>query len=519
MGFYGEPNDTERESIMPRIKTQTGVAALAGALLLVMTGCDSLLEVDLPSAVTSDALDDPGTASLQVNSVAASVECAYSSFAAQASGMEDNFQRYVGVAGNYAQYPVTPGGGSCDGDAYSTEWVNPLLTAMGQGYDSWTNINAYTIPEKNQLLAKLALYNSLTLDVFGEFFCEFAINAGPKLTPNQTLDIAEGWADSAIAKINAVSPTGTFPINTQQGQVTDDLRQTVLGLRSRIRWASGDLAGAAADAAQVTDGHMAWILREEGEDRRNMVSSYQGNGGGVQAAGFLQGQVKLKTPADAYGISELGSHPVTTVAWPSPVPFTGYIDLAIDTATGRAVSDVGDPLTLATAGTIKDTRVEHAIGTTGGGPDYIIQKYTSLADDIPMINWREMRLIEAEAAGNGAAGVNLVNRVRAADGLPPVKGTYRALVELNADRFDDLIIEERRRALWLEARFWSTKILNNEKLWFPRDIGDWVNPISTNSLGGAVRMLMPTAEYEINPNLSLTDRATGCPVGQRPSSF
>ena len=92
----------------------------------------------------------------------------------------------------------------------------------------------------------------------------------------------------------------------------------------------------------------------------------------------------------------------------------------------------------------------------------------------------------------------------------------RGLVEGDAARYDDLIIEERRRALWLEARFWSTKILRNEKLWFPRQVGEWVNPFSTNSLGGAVRMLMPTSGYEINANLDLTDRGTGCPAGQAP---
>ena len=494
--------------------------ALACAALVVMTGCDTLLDVDLPDAVTESALDDPGTAALQVNSVAASFECGYSSFAATASGNEDNFQRYVGVAGGYAQYPPVPGGGSCDGDSYSTEWINPFLTARGQGYASWANIQSYSIANKAQLLAKLALYNAAVMDVFGEFFCEFAIDGGLLMTPTQVLAVAEGWADSALAQINAVAGAGgTFAITTLQGTVTSDVRQTVLGLRSRIRWADGDLVGAAADASAVLDGHMAWVLREEGEDRRNQVSSHQGNGGGTQAAGFLQGPVVLKTASNAYGISELGSHPVTGVPWPNPVPFTGYIDLAIETATGRAVSDAGNALTLADAGTEMDTRVQHAIGDTGGGPDYVIAKYDDLSDDIPLINWREMRLIEAEAAGASSAGVDLVNRVRAGDGLPLVQGAYRTLVEGDADRYDDMIIEEKRRALWLEARFWSHKILNNEKLWFPRALGEWVNPIATNSLFGAVRMLMPTSEYSINTNLTLADRATGCPLGERPVGF
>lgn len=497
------------------------LAALLCAALLATTGCDSLLEVDLPDAVTEDALDNPGAAALQVNSVSASFECGYSSFAITAAGAEDNFQRYIGVAGGYAQYLAEPDGGACDGDVFDDQWVDPFLIARGQGYTSWANIQGYNIPNKAQLLAKLGLYNTAVMDVFGEFFCEFAIDGGPMLTPSQTLDIAEGWADSTLAQIDAaVGAAGTFEYNTQQGQVTSDIRQTVLGLRSRIRWANGDLPGAAADASAVADGHMAWVLRETGEDRRNMVSSTQGFGGGTPAAGFLQGAVALEDGTRSYWISALGSHPVTGVPWPSPVPFTGYIGLAIETATGRAVDDDGNALTVADAGTEQDTRIEYVIGSTGGGQDYIIQKYKSLDDDIPLVNWREMRLIEAEAVGNTQAGIDLVNQIRTADGLPGI-GTgadtsYRDTLLADADLYDDMIIEERRRSLWLEARFWSTKIIKNEKLWFPRAVGEWVNPVATNALGGGVRMIMPQEEYSINPNLTLEDRATGCPPGQAP---
>jgi len=508
-------------SNMHGARHRTEVAALVWAALLFAMGCDSLLEVDLPDAVTEEALDDPNTAALQVNSVGASFECAYSSFAIMAAGHEDNFQRYIGVAGNYAQYVSQPGLGTCDGDVFSTQWMEPLLIARGQGYTSWAAIQSYDISNKASLLAKLALYNAATLDVFGEYLCEFAIDGGPLLTPGQTLDIAEGWADSALVQIDAAAgPGATFAINTSQGQVTSNIRQTVLGLRSRIRYANGDLAGAAADASAVANGHMAWVLREEGEDRRNMVSSTQGFGGGTPAGGFLQGAVALEGPGRTYWISALGSHPVTGVPWPSPVPFTGYIDLAIETATGRAVSDAGHALTLADAGTVRDTRVEHVIGSTGGGQDYIIQKYKSLEDDIPLVNWREMRLIQAEHAGNTQAGIDLVNQIRTAAALPGI-GTgadpsYRTALLADADLYDDMLIEERRRSLWLEGRFWSTKILKNEKLWFPRAVGEWVNPIATNALGGGVRVSMPNSEYSINTNLSLADRATGCPAGQAP---
>jgi hypothetical protein len=480
-----------------------------------MAGCDDLLEVELVDAVTEEDLEGSSTAAVLVNSVMANVECGYSSFAIDAAGFEDNFQRASGVAGVYSEYRDTPGGGECDTDAYSTEWIDAFLTARGQGYDTYDNLSAWTDAEvgnRQRLMATVALYEAVTLEIAGEFLCEFAVDGGPLLTPGQTLDLAEGWVDTALARINDAG--GDFPINVLQGSITTSAEQMAYGLRARIRYANGDMAGAATDAAMVSDGYMAWVLREDGEVRRNMVSSMQGGGGGVQAAGFLQGPIKLKTASDAYGITSLGSHPNGT-PWPNPVPFTGYIDLAID-AEGRAVDDSGYPLTLATAGTTADTRVEHAIGNTAGGQDNIIQKYDDLSDDIPLVNWRELRLIQAEAEGPGTAGVDYVNEIRTADGLTLIQGAYRTLVEGNADRFDDMLIEERRRSLWLEGRFWSTKIQKNEKLWFPRRVGEWQNASASYSLNGGVRLLMPEDEYQINSNMSLADRGTGCAEAQAP---
>lgn len=488
---------------------------LVGVVALV--GCDGLLDVDLIDAVTDDALTDPKSASLQVNSVMALFECSYSAFTLRAAGYEDNFQRTSGVAGTYSEYDSTPAGGACDsGAAFSSPWLNPLLTARGEGYKTYERISEWTdaeVPDRESLLGQVALYNALTLDVFGEHFCEMTIDGGPLMTPSQTLGVAEEWVNTALSHF---STTGDFALNLSNGQVTTSVRTMATGLRARIRWANGDLAGAAADAAEVPQGFVAWVLREEGEDRRNTVAAFQG--GAQQAAGFLQGPVQLKTEGVPYGVSILGVNPATGQTWSNPVPFTGYLNLAIDEATGRAITDEGYPLTTDVPGTVPDTRVQHRIGNTTGGPDNIVNKYTDYADDIPLINWKEMRLIQAEyqnAANNDqAAAIALINEVRTADGLPIVQGAYASGATQESVR--KMIIEERRRALWLEGRFWSTKIQNTDLLWFPRNEGTWVNKDASYVLRGGVRLLMPQAEYELNPNLSLADRATGCSPDQRP---
>jgi hypothetical protein len=485
-------------------------------LALAVAGCDSLLEVDLPDAVTVDTFDNPATAALQVNSVMAGVECAYSTFAMEAGGFEDNFQRVSGVAGLYSEYRDTPGGGSCDEDSYSQEWIDPFLIARNQGYETYDRLSAWTdaeVANREELLAQTALYTAIPLDVFGEYFCEMSIEESDLMTPVQTLQLAEDWVNTALEHI---ANTGDFEIDLQQGTVTTSAETMAYGLLARIRWARGDLEGAANYAAMVPDDFVAWVLREDGEDRRNMVSSTQGGGGGIQAAGFLQGPIKLKTGTNDYGVSSLGPvNPATNAPWPNPVPFTGYIDLGIDATTGVVVTDAGYPITTDQAGTVDDPRVTHAIGNTAGGPDYIVQKYPNLSDDIPLVNWREMRLIQAEYANevqnNQAAAIGFINELRTAANIPTIASTA-----YSQDYVEDMIIEERRRALWLEGRFWATKIQNTDKLWFPRAGSDWINQDAQYPLGGGVRLLMPEDEYEINPNLTLADRGTGCTAAEAP---
>jgi hypothetical protein len=508
---------------MNSIGRQTTRWGAAAALVLALGACDSLLEVDLPAAVTEDAVNDASIAPILLNSIMGQFECAYNNFTFDASGMEDNYQMVTGVAGNYSQYTATPGGGGCGTAAYSQSYRNPLLIARRQGYQTYNSmLNDWGTSQ--ELVATVAFYTAATLDIFGEHFCEFAIDGGQLLTPANTLDSAEVWVDRTMTAITAAG--GDFAITTTAGTHTSSIQTASYGLRARIRWARGDLALAAADAALVPDGHVSWVLREEGSSRKNTPSSAQSGGGGIQAAGFLQGPVQLKTPALSYGITDLGSHPNGT-AWTSPLRFTGYIDLGIETLTGAAISATGFPVLETDAGAEDDTRITHIVGNTAGGLLDIPQRYPNLSDDIPLINWKEMRLIRAEAAGATQAGIDHVNVIRAADGLPEIGGggddTYRDSLIGDADAYEDMLLEETRRALWQEGRFWSRKIIANDKLWFPRALGDEINAGASYTFGGGVRQLMSNTEYQVNEwfaaNGDLALRGTGCTAFEAPVGF
>ena len=98
------------------------------------------------------------------------------------------------------------------------------------------------------------------------------------------------------------------------------------------------------------------------------------------------------------------------------------------------MSDTGYPITMADAGAESDTRVTHTGpepvqgGRTGNKP----LKYTSLGDDIALINWKEMQLILAEIEG-GQSAIDRVNVVRTFDNLPQVSYADPA----DADQIED----------------------------------------------------------------------------------
>jgi hypothetical protein len=123
-----------------------------------------------------------------------------------------------------------------------------------------------------------------------------------------------------------------------------------------------------------------------------------------------------------------------------------------------------------------------------------------------------MYLLRAELEG-GQRAIDLVNEVRAADNLPRI--TYASAG--NATQIRYMIIEERRRALFLEGRFYFTKLKNLDLLWFPRKQGQHPGGGAGGATyGGVIRFAMPESEFQLNQNLSLQDQATGCDASQRP---
>jgi hypothetical protein len=460
-----------------------------------MGACDDLLDVDLPSALTDDALEDPTGAATQVNSVIALFECAYSTLAYQAAGHEDVWEKIAGVAGSAAQYDTTPDRGGCDSAPEDDDWYDNIQVGRALGVKTYARLGEWTDDEVDNRIQKqaiVALYIAANMDVLGEFFCEMAVDEGPLMSATETLNLGESWIATALGHISSL---GDFEMPYG---IASSATNMAMGLRARMKWSRGDLSGAMADANAVPARFTSWVIRGAGPQRRNKVYN---TGTAVAYAGML-------------GVNDWwheGPNPVTGQAWGSPIPFTGYLNLSL-MADGRAVHDSGLPVrTTADAGSTVDTRVLHFVKTVQGPvPRDVPSKYTSDSDNIPLVSWQELLLIKAEAQG-GQAAIDLVNELRTFHDLPLV--TYADPGNATQIRF--MIIEERRRELWLTSRFWATKILNTDILWFPRSTGFF--PEQGYELNGGVRMVMPRAEYDLNENFTVDQRATGCDVSQRPT--
>jgi hypothetical protein len=532
---------------MERSGRRTACALALGLSVGAMSACDSLLEADLPYLLTDAAIEGAGTVETQVNSVQALFECGISTFGWIALGHEDVFESVAGVAGGAHIFIANPNGGLC-GDADNDQsWFDQImgaralisndpakLVASGLGdadgvYDQITGV--YALGAAGERLAAIsAIYMAMTLDHFGEFYCEGAVDGSDLIGGAEFLTLAEQWVGRALTHIGSFGDFG-MPNN-----VAPSAQNMAVALRAQIRWASGNLAGAATDAQAVLAADpdfTAWITREAGPTRRNRV--FQA-GGSLTRAGY-SGMLGVN---DWWNGAVRPPNPVTGLQWPQVIPFTGYIFLGI-MPDGRTLDASNipvrwadeqrdaneDPVPLAN-GAVADTRVlTHFATIQGPEKREVPNKYADDADDMPYLSWRQLTLILAEweniTNNNQANAIGHVNTLRTFHGLPTVSGAYLAtLTDGTNDQAEVryLLFEESRRELYAEGvgRFWAVKIRNTDIAWFPRRQGQ--SPANGYNLQGGVRMHFPNGEYTTNPVLNaaggLALRGTGCPAGEAP---
>ena len=179
--------------------------------------------------------------------------------------------------------------------------------------------------------------------------------------------------------------------------------------RARARLLAGDFDGALADAQTIPDGFAHYAVMSVNSDRQNNDIVQITNKDFNKAAGL---------------------HP-------------NWWDM-VDAEAGFLV----DPWTGELDERVPIFYEDGALGVDGNTPHYSEMKYTSLDDDIPLIRWQEMRLIEAEVymrQDEPGQAMSKINDVREAAGLSALPTpSDNATIE-------DYLIHERFAQLFLEG--------------------------------------------------------------------
>lgn len=425
---------------------------------LMLGACGDLLDVDLPGSLTEEDLLTPEMSRAMTLSAVADFECAYSEFAATIGGVEDAYWETTGwFPKAWSEYRVTEQTGAvnttpCGNSDVAAGFFVSFQSARFQAEQAYEAMSGFTdeqVANREQLLATAATYAGFTYQVFGEHWCEMAVDVGDRLTPQETLAIAEPWFDRALGHINT---TGDFGNAT-----TESARQMALLGRARVRFARGDMTGAAADAALIEPGFVANVTRSAGVRKRwNQVYHH------LTVSKFMSIADQVEFDGELVSV--------------------GFRDLTVAPDGRTTVNDgVPDPRV-----PVENTGLPASDGVT---THWIQTKYTSYADPIPLVRWAEAQLILAEIEG-GQSAVDRINVLRDIHGLPHFQGG-------TAQEIREAIIEERRREFFYEGRHHADKLRYD--LWFPRGQGFNHKGIA---YGDVTCLPLSDQERILNPNLN-----------------
>ena len=435
---------TRRESGAPRRGAARWLAALAALVALGTAACEGiedLLEVDAPSQIPVEALNDPLKAQLLVNGVVADFECAYGAYAALGGILGEELIETTQTANRWPYERRTV----LTSDALYGEFgcealgvYRPLSTARWTADQVLTNLETWTDAQlpanvnRMQLIATTAAYGGYTYLTMGEAFCSMAFDAGPEVQSNEAFQRAEERFTRAITAATQVG-----------GTVGADLRNMALVGRARARLNLGRYADAAADAAQVTTGYVRNITASAASTRRN-------------------NRVWSQNSSSSNNTS------------------------------------VGTRYRGMTVGGVADTRVPVVESSpprnaTDGTRIWEQRKYTSAAAPLPLASWDEAQLIRAEAAaraGDATQATGFINALRTRASLPQYGGG-------TPDEVLAQVIEERRRELFLEGQhFFDIRRFNLPLVPAPGTV------FSKGGTYGSTRCLpLPDIERLNNPNV------------------
>jgi len=361
--------------------------ALPLCALLSAAACDSLLDVEAPSRIPAEGLEDPASAALLLNGAVGDFECAYGSYVVMGGIIGEELVDATQTADRwpYERRAIQAGDrrygefGCTDLGVYTplstARWAAENVLAKLQG---WTDAQ---VPNRGTMIATAAAYSGYSHLLLGEAFCT-GVLLDATLTPGGEVPRAQ-LLEKAVERF-------TEALAAAQAANNADLRNLALVGRARARLNLGRGAEAAADAALVTPNYVKLASASTIATRRENR---------VVAQNVTSNNVSIGP-----------------------------------TYRGLTVGGVADPRV-----SVTDTERN----ATDGTRIWVQNKYAGLATGIPLATWDEAQLIIAEVQG-GQTAVDIINMFRARASLPTFSSNDPAAIRAQ-------VIEERRRELFLEG--------------------------------------------------------------------
>ena len=389
---------TGRMPRMPRMPRAALVAALA-ASAVALAACNSLLDVDNPGRVPSEALDDAALIPPLEAGALQQFQCGFGQWVSTAGMLAGEYISANGFVDNHIwEWRGVPEIRNNPGTCATTRgqtfmgFYTPLQQARYQLDDLAKRAAAFTdaqVANRPRILAEAAAYGGYAYLLLAEGMCELAFDNGPRVTRAEALRTAAQRFTEAIALAATANDAS--------------LRNMATVGRARARLDLGDLPGAAADAALVPSGFVRPAEYSESQvPRENRLYNLTVRNDFLSVGPDYRGLTLPNGQAD----------PRVRV-----------------TNTGRVGSDNVTPV-------------------------WQQQKFTgSGAVAPPIASYAEAQLILAEASG-GQAAVEAINRVRALSNVPALAGPPPADVTA-------LVLEERRRQLFSEGQRYADMLRKN----------------------------------------------------------
>ncbi len=298
--------------------------------VLLFISCDSLLNVDTPSFVSADDLENPELAELIVTGAASDFEFAFQGYVLTGAifGNELGDATFTAARWEVDQRRIRPA---------STRFVNaadfgvyaPLSTARFAADDALRRLDEWTdqqVPNRTALIARAAAYSGYSHLLMGEAFCTASFDLGPEL-PRQ--DVFNRAVDRFNQAISAAQTAGEDDI---MHMASVGLGRTLLNLGQ---------PGPAADAVSaVPDGFRFDVSASAETGRRNNRIFAQFNSQAVTVnPGYrdleVEGESDPRVPVEFDAVNSAGTEVFITTKYGgfgTPIPLARSAEAMLITA-------------------------------------------------------------------------------------------------------------------------------------------------------------------------------------------